>query len=179
MVKNPASGKMDPKQKQAPAQGRGGCDDRRTDLWERPGSWLLCFCTLLAHFFAARHSRDVGLQSPFLDTLWVGSWVQSVCQARLLNPRSHRVPSRPPQPPAVDPSLTSLLSSLPRVCQASSAPFPALFLADFSILQTISHLGLKVPFLFHPWKLPLLELAAWPCQKALLSEWPPPQGSPF
>lgn len=53
--------------------------------------------------------------------------------------------------------------------------FLPFFLADLSILQTISHLGLKVPFLFHPWKLPLLGLAAWPCQKALLSERPPPR----
>lgn len=46
--------------------------------------------------------------------------------------------------------------------QASSALIPAFLHVDFSVLQTISHPGLKVILVFHPQNLPLHVAGAWP-----------------
>lgn len=63
-----------------------------------------------------------------------------MCPPSLLRPLRHHSP---------------VLSSLPRPPPRPPLPqSPAPFLADFSLLQTIFHLGLRVALLFHPWQLP-------------------------
>lgn len=84
------------KQKWVPVQGCSGCDNW-FDL-SLGKAWLLaiviilqgsCYFTVLAHFFAARLSRDAGLQRPLPDSPRVKSWVQFICQAGPVNPPSH------------------------------------------------------------------------------------------
>ena len=66
---------------------------------------------------------------------------------------------------------TCSLSCLPRGSpRLPLPPFPALFLADLSILQAVSHLGLKVALMFHPQKLPPPGVGSLAFHQGYLSE---------
>lgn len=129
--------------------------------WEVPGSWPSLFCKVCALLFSwltflwlpafspGLPSRDVvGLQRSLPNRLQ-GEMVGRGCWsgrtgkcALVLMPR---LSITPPSPLGLPPRTS------PRPPQP---PFPAHLLADLSILEAISHRGLKVALMLPPQQLP-------------------------